>query len=523
MADNANEERSSQGSISVSGGQQEPIFENVVAKKFPQIANVMEEPSVPEEVPPDVSSPQEVLRPAQEVLSNIPEIPRDSGNQKYIFIGAVSVFFVIVFAILFFTFRSRTPAAPVVTPVTLTYWGLWEDEQVLRPVFDRYKNQHPHVTIRYEKMSPQQYITLLKGRSPNGKGPDIFRYHNTWLPQLTDIAAPMPSSIMTTADFKESFYPIIAQDLIRDENIYGLPTYLDALVLLYNKKILSAAGYAGPPRSWIIDFPDVISEITVVDSTGKITTSAIAIGTTANVEHFSDILGTLFLIAYPAKSETLTNKDGLAILRNLTRADGASALQIMRGVNELGIWNESMPNSIDAFAAERVAMIFAPTWQIPNIRAKNPDLDFGVAPIPEGPGQEQGVRRATVASYWVEGVSKYSRNQVEAWKFLKFMSQPESLEKIFEMQVKLRGMGMLYPRPAMSKKVADDPVLSVLIAQSDAMVSLPLISRTYDEGLNDEIIRYLENAINAKSEQYDGSISTASRGINEVLEKYKIE
>ncbi|MFO0704228.1 MAG: hypothetical protein U0525_05965 [Patescibacteria group bacterium] len=55
-------------------------------------------------------------------------------------------------------------------------------------------------------------------------------------------------------------------------------------------------------------------------------------------------------------------------------------------------------------------MIFAPTWQIPVIKAKNPDLQFAVASIPQG---IQG-RKLTLATYWVEGVSRYSKSQVEA-------------------------------------------------------------------------------------------------------------
>ena len=35
-------------------------------------------------------------------------------------------------------------------PVTLTYWGLWESEEIMQPLIEQYAQENPHVTINYE-------------------------------------------------------------------------------------------------------------------------------------------------------------------------------------------------------------------------------------------------------------------------------------------------------------------------------------------------------------------------------------
>jgi len=54
---------------------------------------------------------------------------------------------------------------------------------------------------------------------------------------------------------------------------------------------------------------------------------------------------------------------------------------------------------------------------------------------------------------------------------------------------------------------------------------LPLASRTFDNGLNDEIIKYIENAINATAQgsSYSQALEAAKQGVDQILSRYKIE
>ena len=64
-----------------------------------------------------------------------------------------------------------------------------------------------------------------------------------------------------------------------------------------------------------------------------------------------------------------------------------------------------------------------------------------------------------------------------------------------------------------------------VLEQAPFMKSLPVISRTFDNGLNDKISGYLIDAVNAtiKGVAYDQAFSTAAKGVKQVFEEYKIE
>jgi multiple sugar transport system substrate-binding protein len=212
-------------------------------------------------------------------------------------------------------------------------------------------------------------------------------------------------------------------------------------------------------------------------------------------------------------------------LTKLEQPEATGALEAYRRFAEEpnNVWSEEMPNSITAFAQGKVAMIFAPTWEILTIKSTAPDLKIAVVPIPNPPGGKQ----YSISSYWVEGVSKQSTQQLEAWKFLQFLSSKEGETKMYEIQSSIRMFGTAYSRMDLAELLVQDQYLGPVIKQAaeDRFISLPLVANTYDEGLNDEVVRYLENAINGASQgvSYGEALITAKKGIDQVFLRYKIQ
>jgi multiple sugar transport system substrate-binding protein len=210
-------------------------------------------------------------------------------------------------------------------------------------------------------------------------------------------------------------------------------------------------------------------------------------------------------------------------IRKLDSEEAAQALEIYRKFAEppTDYWNENMPDSVSAFAQEKVAMVIVPLWEVLGVKAINPDIKVKVAPVPNVPGSKP----ITLATYWVEGVSRFSKNQVESWKFLKYMSSKEVMTKRFEAQSKVRLFGQAYSRVDLASSLSSNEYLSVLLNQADNMFSLPIVSRTYDNGLNDEVVKYLENAVNSTLQgvAYNEAMKSAGLGITEVFAKYKIQ
>lgn len=390
-------------------------------------------------------------------------------------------------------------------PVTLKWWGLWEPRSVVSQIILDYQKSHPNVTINYSQQNHTDYRERLQSALARGEGPDIFRFHNTWVPMLQKDLTVMPSNIYSASEFESTFYPIMNQDLKVGTGHVGVPLMYEGLALFYNKQMLTDAGIE-VPTTWE-QFRKAARDLTEWDEDGEILVSGAALGTTNNVDEFSDILGLMMLQngANPAKPTGQLAEDAINFYTIFVRQDQ--------------VWSEAMPASQYAFATKKTAMMLAPSWRALEISATNPDLEFGVAPVPQLPGT-----KINWASYWSEGVSAKSPHQKEAWDFLKYLSQKDTLQKVYTAASQERGFGEIYPRVDMKELLTGEPIVGAYVNQAPDAQTWYMCSRTHDNGLNDRIIKYYQDAINAvlDGQSPTAALETAAQGVNQVLGQYKI-
>src|SRR3989344_2651938 len=324
--------------------------------------------------------------------------------------------------------------------VTLTYWGLWESAVNVNQIISDYQKDHPNVTVVYEKKAHQQYRESLQSQIELGKGPDIFRFHNTWVPMLDGVLSEVPSDVVSSKEFRENFYPTVSLDLRNSQKKFvGVPLEIDGLGLFWNEEIFNAAGITAPPKTWQ-EVVDDASKLTVRGPSGSITTAGIALGTASNVDHFSDILGLMIIQngGDPKQPTDQQSADALTYYTNFARG-------------ETRVWDEAQPASTIAFAGGSLAMYFAPSWRVIEIKNANPLLNFKVASVPQLEGGKVGW-----ATYWAEGVSTKSQEKEAAFKFVKFMQKEDTLIKLYSESAKSPGrfFGEPYPKVSMASKLA---------------------------------------------------------------------
>lgn len=470
----------------------------------------------PEAAPEDLT-PEEISQGAPPPDSGEPVVmPSDDsegpGKGKIlVIVGFIVIFLILFFGLIFFFLGRGRSENKKNENVTLTYWGLWEPEQVVKPLIDAYQATNPNVKIVYKMMDHVDYKEKLIQRTLAGDGPDIFRYHNTWVPMLwKDVLSAVPKNIMTIEEFQKTFYNVAASDLTINDSIVGIPLAIDGLVLFCNDDLLKAAGFETLPTTWE-EVINIASSVAAQDENSKLITAGIALGTADNIEHFSDILGWMIL------------QNGGSI-KDLAAKESVDALEEFRAFADppKNLWDSDMPNSIQAFIQGDVGMIFAPSWQALTIKQANPELKFRMTTLPV----LDPSNKVFLASYWAEGVSKASKNQQEAWKFVKYLSEAENMTKLYQLQVETdRAFGEPYSRVDLASKLAQDEYVGPVISMADSMFSIPTISRTFDSGLNDEIIAYLKDAVNAtvSGVSPQGAMATAQSGVSQVLSKYSIE
>lgn len=447
--------------------------------------------------------------------------PSPFSNKKNLLIIGIVVFILVLLGLLLLKKLSSGPNNSTNGNVVLTYWGLWEDKNILQPILDEYKASHPNVTVEYIQQDQKLYRDRLKKAQEGNSPPDIFRFHNTWKPMFIDNLSAVPSNIYTLEEMEKVFFPVVKDDLKEKNNYYGIPLEIDGLLLFYNEDILKSANIA-VPKTWE-EVRDIVPKLTVKEN-NKIITSAIALGGTENIEHFSDILGLMFL-----QNGVQLNKSLFSCNDATSTSCAVDTLYFYRKFVESpnGNWDATLDNSIVAFASGKVAMIFAPSWQALTIKETAPGLNFKTAPVPQLPCSKQPCTSINWASYWVEGVSNKSKYQKEAWEFLKYLSSESTMKKLYANQTQARKLfGEPYSRVELAKTLADNVYLAALIQEAPTMKSFYLASRTFDgeTGINSRMITYIQNAINdtSKGASAESALKTADNGFKETFKNFKI-
>jgi len=412
--------------------------------------------------------------------------------------------------------RFLLPKAQKPKEITLTYWGLWEPEQVMNGIIAEWEKNHSQIKIKYSQQNHREYRERLQSALAREEGPDIFRFHLTWVPMLKNELEPLPSSVMSSSSYEQTFYPIVSENLRSGTSYLGVPLMIDTLALYYNEDIFLAAGKS-PPTNWE-ELRNLANELTVRDQTGQIQTAGVALGITSNVDHWSDILGLMML----QNGVDLTNPAACTIVAGEEVCLGVDALTfftLFKNVDH--VWDETLPSSTQAFAAGKLAMYFGPSWRVFDIKALNQKLNFKIIPVPQIPGDREEVNWA---SFWVEGVSRRSKYKNEAWEFLKFLSSPETLERLYQAESNLRFFGEIYPRKEMAEKLKTNPLVVPFINQANKAKTWYLCSFTWDNGINDRMIKYFEDAVNAVNRGTTAreALMTATQGISQLLSQYGI-
>ncbi len=388
---------------------------------------------------------------------------------------------------------------------TITYWGLWEPESVMAGLIEEFEEKNPQIKVKYVQQNIVDYRQRLQSALASGSGPDIFRIHNTWLPMFKNDLAPVPADVASSLSLETNYYPVLRESFSSGGSFYGIPLMFDSLALFYNKDIFTQYQLS-PPQDWD-KFRQVANQLTIRDDEGRILQAGAAIGAASNVDHWSDILGLMILqngapVAGPYGTDAQQALDFFTIF---TRQDR--------------VWDETLPSSTQAFAGGKLALYFAPSWRIINLNELNPDLDFGVVPVPQLPEREP----VAWATFWVEGVSVRSEKQAAAWQFLEFLSKEESLERIFKAGSQVHYIGQLYPRIDMADKLKQDPLLAPFLEQASYAKSWYLSSRTADSGINDNIIKYFEDAVNRSLMGANSELeTTVTQGVASVLSRYQV-
>ena len=308
---------------------------------------------------------------------------------------------------------------------SLTIWGADDPEDLWRNLGQSYQKANDSASIKYVAKDPKTYETELVNALAAGKGPDIFMLPDVKISDHRDKIRPLGEGVL---GYQKRTLRAVFPDALLDgitgtkDELLGTPLAFDTLGLFYNRDYFNAANIPLPPATWD-DLVTSARALTRYTETGSIRRSGVALGTAANVEHAEDILLALMY----QSGGTIVSRDGR--IADIDNPATFSALDFYSAFADSKkraySWNAFLAPSLDAFATGETAMAFGYAADAKRIFAKNPQLNFDVAPLPRTAPESPSL---SIGRFSIATVSRLSPEWQNAWTFLLWL-QGKSVER----------------------------------------------------------------------------------------------
>jgi multiple sugar transport system substrate-binding protein len=282
------------------------------------------------------------------------------------------------------------------------------------------------------------------------------------------------------------FPHVVEQEFTRGNAVYALPVTLDTLALLYNKSIFDAQGIALPPGNWLA-FQDL------AQSLGK--GSAAIGGSGRTIERAADIISVLML----QDRVPMADEQGNVVLQG---AQGALAFYAKFGSakGKYGVWDNASPSAFTRFAAGTLPMAFGYYADLRALRAANPQLRAGAAPLPQPASGSVNYARYHGLAVWSQ-----SKNPEAAWRFIATVTMDPRFAAMYS--------GAANTPPALREliaQVANDPELGAFALQALSARAWP----RPDDRIVDAAFTQMIESIHKGGAPLKDALDAAERAIN---------
>ncbi len=371
-------------------------------------------------------------------------MPQGGVDKKIIILGVLIFVFVVALIIYLVIGRSKKQEETSVRQNELVIWDSFDSEENLTPYFAKFEEANPDIEIKYVKKNPQNYelesIEAIASENP----PDIWVVPSNWMGKHNDKLAALSEGKMdsknnkTNAEvFQETFISVASQDSVLNDQVLGMPLFVDTLSLYYNGTLLNqkyqdyikshenvdpasvSKTLTTPPKTW-----DDLNNLIKLYGSG-----AIALGN-SSVENSADILSTL-MIQYGTQMVSDDKKTALFHTAKNQLNDvaypGTKALEFYTGFAKKGKENFTYDgkSAYNDFTSEKVAMMIDYRQNLGKIKADMTN-EPSVAVLPQ---PKNIARPIDLAYYQIFTVTKQSQNQEMAWNFILSLQNSDLSQK----------------------------------------------------------------------------------------------
>ena len=195
-------------------------------------------------------------------------------------------------------------------------------------------------------------------------------------------------------------------------NYYGLPWYVNNMVMYYNKDLFKQAGISAAPTTWD-ELEQAVQKLKAINKYGL----NFPVGSPGGYT-----ISAFLLQNGNAIIDTTTNEPKVVF-------NNESGVEAFTYLTNLYTKYKGMPESVKStlswdqvfapFIQEDVGIVLSGDWAIAAIDKGNPDLNYGIAPVPVGK------TAATTLGGYNLSINKNSKSIDASWEFIKWLSEKE--------------------------------------------------------------------------------------------------
>jgi multiple sugar transport system substrate-binding protein len=389
--------------------------------------------------------------------------------------------------------------SPDSTQTEIVFWAMGAEGEAIGQLLPEFNRIHPEISVKVQAVpwsaAHEKLLTAFAGQST----PDLCQLGNTWLPEFQAIGAILPlDSLLHRSNqiHEKHYFPGIWQTNVLNDQIYGIPWYVDTRLLFYRSDIFLAAGAAQPPETWA-EWKALAQKIAGADSR-----KAVLFPIGANEWQIPTIL-------------ILQNNGRLLKEKACYGAfDDPNTMEALRFylsffAEDLAVLKMTeVSNIFQAFGDGVFSMMITGPWMVHSIRTRLPDLsaNWRTAPLP---GQ---ANRASVAGGSSLVIFKNSRHPAAAWEFIEFLAEKNTQIKFFELTRDLPAVKAAWNAAA----IQSDREIQAFYAQLEHAVPTPKIAEW--EQIAVKIQQHLEEVIHHQK-TLDEAVRALNREVDQILEK----
>lgn len=283
------------------------------------------------------------------------------------------------------------------------------DDPAIMRAAKQFESDHPGVTITIEGLSGKELVSKFTTSAMAGSGPDIVALDNAGWP--IDLAAmgliiPLDDQIKTT---ENDYLQGPLESGLYEGSHYSVPWYFNNTGLYYNKRILEEIGKTEAPTNWEELEEDI-----------KLATEKGYAGISTRLDGYA------IFNAFMENDNPIIDTSGDKPVVTVNNESGKEAFNFWTGLHtKYKAFPEGMKDASDwataytTFVSDDCLFFVCGDWAYKNIATGNPDMQFGLAPMPKGK-----VNAVCLGGYNL-AINQNSANKDLAWAFVEYLTSKE--------------------------------------------------------------------------------------------------